>query len=105
MRNNRVAWAIGGGILAFLLLVALLISIVVTEVKKNNKSECIKTCAFINDVRDTGKYSDKSDGELSEYGFELCYTIKSGASGIVYALEDEKIIESAITNLCPDVVE
>lgn len=103
MRNNRIAWAIGGGIAAFFLIVALLIAVLFVELKKDEPS-CVGSCAFVADVRDTDKYSDKTDTEIIEYGENICNMLSIGQETLLKVLEDnEAIIESANKNLCPEV--
>ena len=103
MNTKGIMWTIAGGFTALLVMLSLIL--VMIFYRTSDKPECIGQCAFVSDVRDTGKYADRTDLEISEYGQELCVTLKNGASAIVYALESEKVIESAIKNLCPEVVQ
>ncbi len=104
MNNNRVMWAIGGGIAAFFVIVFLLVAVLFVELKAE-KEPCVGSCAFVADVRDSGKYSDKTDAEVIEYGNQICNMLSIGQESLLNMLEnDETIIESANQNLCPDVV-
>ena len=96
-------------VLAFIGAVVLLIAFIVVGFvgyKISNppapKPTCDSNCSFIAVVRDTQKYSDKSDASVLSYGNSLCYTLKSGGGDIVNALEDPMIVQAAKTYLCPD---
>jgi hypothetical protein len=94
-----------GGIAALALIVGLLCALLVNAIDSEPKTQCTGQCAFVSDVRETGKYADRTDIEIAEYGQQLCTTLKTGATGIVYALESEEIVESAIKNLCPEALK
>lgn len=108
---HKILWAVLGGIVALIAMVALVIAVVISDKPTSNapaQSQCAtgidqSHCNFVIVVRDVGKYDDKTDATVSIYGDELCTTMRDGGKAIVESMESPLIVSAAKNNLCEDV--
>jgi hypothetical protein len=102
----RILWVITGGLAALIAMSALVIALLITHSSPGNKCDTgidNKHCNFITVVRDTGRYSNKSDASLATYGDEMCNAMRNGATTLVEEMENPLIVSAAKHNLCTDV--